>query len=71
MVLFKRQKKASSLLDDRVLGCSRKQGSNRIRVDFSSGKTKYVANTAENIDKIKKITTYTEYDPKTKRRIWF
>lgn len=33
MALFSRKKKASSLLDDRVLGCTQKQGSNRIRVD--------------------------------------
>ena len=70
MALFRR-KKTSSLLDDRVLGFSRKQGSNRIRIDFASGKTKYIANTAENVERIKKITSFTEYDPKTKRRIWY
>lgn len=71
MVLFLRKKKASSLLDDRVIGCSRLHGSSRIRVDYASGKAKYIANTTANEEKIKKITNYTEYDPKTKRRIWY
>ena len=65
------KKRTSSLLNDRVIGCSHKYGQNTIRVDLASGKTKYIANTKENREKIKNITNYTEYDSKTKRRIWF
>lgn len=64
--------KNSKLLDRRnVLGCAYKQGQKSIRVDLSNGKVKYIPNTKANFDKIRQISNYTEYDKKTKRRIWF